>query len=166
MPKAADQPTIRGARPEEFCRLREIEFECDLMFETVGIGPFTNDDADNHLAQSAVVLVVDDPPVGFGCAEIVDGVAYLWQLAVLPAQGRRGLGTALVASVCDWARTQGLGAVTLTTFRDVPWNGPFYERLGFRALAELTPELTAIRDHERAIGDDDFGPRIAMRKDL
>jgi hypothetical protein len=24
--------------------------------------------------------------------------------------------------------------VTLSTFRDVAWNGPFYARLGFRAL--------------------------------
>jgi hypothetical protein len=56
--------------------------------------------------------------------------------------------------------------VTLTTFRDVPWNGPFYAGLGFRAVDELTPGLAAVRDHEKAIGDDDFGPRIAMRKEL
>ena len=56
--------------------------------------------------------------------------------------------------------------MTLTTFRDVPWNGPFYAGLGFRAVDELTPGLAAVRDHEKAIGDDDFGPRIAMRKEL
>ena len=41
-------------------------------------------------------------------------------------------------------------AVTLTTFRDVPWNAPYYERLGFRTLAadEITPGLAAIRAHE------------------
>jgi hypothetical protein len=72
----------------------------------------------------------------------------------------------LVAAVCDWARFQGYGAVTLTTFRDVAWNGPFYARMGFGVLDDLTPGLQAIRDHERAIGDDDLGPRIAMRKDV
>jgi hypothetical protein len=56
--------------------------------------------------------------------------------------------------------------VTLTTFRDVPWNGPFYAKLGFRELRHLSPGLAAMREHERLIGDDDFGPRIAMRKDL
>ena len=25
--------------------------------------------------------------------------------------------------------------MTLSTFRDVPWNGPFYRRLGFRELS-------------------------------
>jgi hypothetical protein len=72
----------------------------------------------------------------------------------------------LVKAVCDWAAANGLPAVTLTTFRDVAWNGPFYGKLGFRELEDLSPGLAAMREHERAIGDDDFGPRIAMRKDL
>jgi hypothetical protein len=54
----------------------------------------------------------------------------------------------------------------LTTYRDVPWNGPFYARRGFRTISRLGPGLRAIRDHEKAIGDDGFGPRIAMRKNL
>jgi hypothetical protein len=59
-----------------------------------------------------------------------------------------------------------LPAVTLTTFRDVPWNAPFYARLGFRVIEALSPGLQAIRDHERDIGDDAFGSRVAMRIDL
>ncbi len=160
------RPEIREARREELALLREIEFEADRMFEEVGIGPFTNDEAENHLAQSAVVFVAGDPPLGFASVEIVDGLAHLCQIAVLPSAGRRGLGKDLVARVCDWARSRDIDAVTLTTFRDVPWNGPYYQRLGFRSLPHLTLGLIAIREHERAIGDDDFGPRIAMRKDL
>jgi hypothetical protein len=53
--------------------------------------------------------------------------------------------------------------MTLTTFRDVPWNGPYYAALGFEVIDDLSPELAAMREHERAIGDDDFGPRVAMR---
>jgi hypothetical protein len=48
----------------------------------------------------------------------------------------------------------------------IAWNGPFYARLGFREVEVLSPGLAAIREHERAIGDDDFGPRTAMRNDL
>ncbi len=54
----------------------------------------------------------------------------------------------------------------MTTYRDVPWNGPFYESLDFGAIGTLTPGLKAIRERERAIGDDDFGPRVAMRRSL
>jgi GNAT superfamily N-acetyltransferase len=160
------KPSVREGRPDEFADLRRIEFEADRLFESVGIGPFTNDEGENHLDQAALVLVVGDPPVGFACVELVDGNPYIWQLAVHPVHGRQGLGRALVEATCDWARSEHFGAITLTTFRDVAWNGPFYESLGFVAMGNLTPELSAIREHERSIGDDDFGHRVAMRFSL
>jgi GNAT superfamily N-acetyltransferase len=107
--------------------------------------------------------VVNDPPVGFVCVELVGGIPHIWQLAVDPDHGRRGLGRALMKAACDWARSERFDAITLTTYRDVPWNGPFYESLGFVVLETFTPELIEIRQHEGAIGDDDFAPRVAMR---
>jgi GNAT superfamily N-acetyltransferase len=157
---------IREARPDEYDALRAIEDAADAMFADVGIGPFRQSEEENHLAQAAVVFAIGDPAVGVACVEVVDGAAHIWQLSVHPEAGRRGRGRALVRTVCDWATVKGLPAVTLTTFRDVPWNGPFYARLGFREVEDLSPGLAAMREHERAIGDDDFGPRIAMRKDL
>ena len=108
-------------------------------------------------------MVTGDPPAGFVCVELVDGVPHIWQLAVHPDCGRRGLGRALVEAACRRARAEGFAAITLTTFRDVHWNGPFYRSLGFIPTDDLTPGLAAIRAHERTIGDDDFGPRVAMR---
>jgi GNAT superfamily N-acetyltransferase len=159
-------PLIRPARPDEFAQLREIEFRADELFATVGIGPFVNDETENHFDQAALVLVVNDAPEGFVCVELVDGTPHIWQLAVDPDHGRQGFGRALVEAACDWARSERFGAITLTTYRDVPWNGPFYESLGFVVLEALTPQLTDIRQHERAIGDDDFGPRVAMSRQL
>jgi GNAT superfamily N-acetyltransferase len=157
------EPSIRQARPDEFSRLREIEFRADKLFETVGIGPFVNEETENYFEQASVTLVVSDPPKGFVCVELVDGIPHVWQLAVDPEYGRQGLGRALVEAACTWARTVGFDSITLTTFRDVPWNGPFYESLGFVAVETLTPELLEIRRHEGAIGDDEFGPSVAMR---
>ncbi len=157
---------IRPARPVEFARLRQIELRSDKLFESVGIGPFVNDETEDHFGQAALVLVVNDPPEGFVCVELVDGIPHIWQLSVDPDHGRHGLGRALVEAACDWARSEGFGAITLTTYRDVPWNGRFYESLGFAVMETLTPELSGIRQHERAIGDDDFGARVAMRLDL
>jgi hypothetical protein len=48
----------------------------------------------------------------------------------------------------------------------VPWNAPFYARLGFCVVEAPPPGLQAIRDHERDMGDDALGPRVAMRIDL
>jgi GNAT superfamily N-acetyltransferase len=157
---------IRVARPEEYGALRSIEEAADSIFADVGIGPFQQSEDDNHLAQAAVVFASGNPAVGFACVELVDGAAHIWQVSVHPRAARQGRGRALLNAVCDWATVQGLPAVTLTTFRDVAWNGPFYAKLGFRELQDLTPGLASIRDHERSIGDDNFGPRIAMRKDL
>jgi GNAT superfamily N-acetyltransferase len=157
---------IRPARAREYALLREIEFESDRLYESIGIGPFVNDESEDHLAQAILVLVADDPPVGFVCVELVDGMPHIWQLAVHPDRGRQGIGRSLVEAVSTWAAATGYIAVTLTTYRDVPWNGPFYESLGFVAIDELTPGLAAIRQHERETGDDAFGPRVAMRRPL
>jgi GNAT superfamily N-acetyltransferase len=166
VPTGGPDSTIREALKEELQDLRRLEEDADRLFLDVGIGPFAVSEEENHLAEAAVVLVSGTPAVGFASVDIVDGLAHLWQLAVHPSSGRRGVGTALVEAVCGWASANGYPAVTLTTFRDVPWNGPFYARLGFRTLEALSPGLEAIRQHERDIGDDDFGPRIAMRRDL
>jgi GNAT superfamily N-acetyltransferase len=154
---------IRNARPDEFARLRSIEFEADRLFESVGIGPFVNDEVEDHFGQAALVLVVGNPPVGFACVELVDQIPHIWQLAVHPDHARRGHGRALVRAVLEWAKLEQFQRITLTTYRDVPWNGPFYESLGFVTMDSPTPGLVAIREHERAVGDDDFGPRIAMK---
>jgi GNAT superfamily N-acetyltransferase len=73
--------------------------------------------------------------VGFALITVVGGAAHLEELDVLPLHGRRGIGSALVDAVCSWAARAGYAAVTLRTFRDVPWNRPFYERKGFRVVA-------------------------------
>ena len=113
------------------------------------------------------VTVVDATPVGFAYADLVDDAVHLEELDVLPAWGRRGIGRALVATVVADARARGLPAVTLTTFRDVPWNAPFYATLGFEVveLAQIGPGLAAVWAHEGARG---LPPalRVVMRRDL
>lgn len=94
-----------------------------------------------------------DRPVGFALTVELDGQLHLEELDVHPSQGRRGLGTALVRTVSAAARQRGQ-AVTLSTFREVPWNAPFYARLGFRQLeeSELTPGLRRLREEESRRG--------------
>jgi len=69
------------------------------------------------------------------------------------AQGQ-GLGKALVQATLALAHDRGLPAVTLSTFRDIPWNGPFYAKLGFQevAVADLNPRLATIRMREELLG--------------
>jgi GNAT superfamily N-acetyltransferase len=97
----------------------------------------------------------------------VDGALHIEQVSVHPRAARRGVGRALLAHAADRAREEGLTALTLTTFTEVPWNAPYYARLGFRPLreADLTPGLRAIRATEAGHGLDRW-PRVCMRKPL
>jgi GNAT superfamily N-acetyltransferase len=103
-------------------------------------------------------------PVGFALVELLASGPHLEEIDVQPDHGRRGIGSALVRHVQRWAREDGHRALTLITFRDVPFNQPFYERLGFRALApaEIPPELDEIAREEGERGFD-RARRVAMR---
>jgi GNAT superfamily N-acetyltransferase len=109
----------------------------------------------------------DDVPASFVMTVLLDGCLHVEQLSTDPASARRGLGRALLDHAADRARAGGLPALTLTTFADVAWNGPYYERCGFRVLRddEITPGLREIRAHETALGLDRW-PRVCMRRDL
>jgi predicted N-acetyltransferase YhbS len=112
--------------------------------------------------------LLDDAAVGFAHVELIERTAaHLEEIDVHPAHGRRGLGTRLVLQVCDWAAASGHASVTLTTFRDVPWNMPFYARLGFEivAAAQLTPALLAVVGDETRRGLDPTR-RVVMRRAL
>ncbi|SCF27691.1 N-acetylglutamate synthase, GNAT family [Micromonospora viridifaciens] len=106
-----------------------------------------------------------DQPVGFAVVDLVDGCAHVLQLSVDPAYARRGIGRGLLDHVAGWAAGRGLPALTLTTFRSVPWNGPYYARCGFRELTgpEVTPGLAELLAAEAALGLDP-ADRIAMRR--
>ena len=92
--------------------------------------------------------------VGFALVMELGLFAHLEEIDVLPAHGRQGLGSALLEAVCEWAGSRGFSAVTLSTFRDVAWNAPFYARRGFAVVPpeELPPELLEIVARERQKG--------------
>jgi 4-diphosphocytidyl-2-C-methyl-D-erythritol kinase len=92
--------------------------------------------------------------VGFARVSELSGYAHLDELDVLPSHGRQGVGSALLAAVCSWARERGYPAVTLRTFQDVPWNGPFYRARGFHVVegARLSTQHLELEMSERLRG--------------
>jgi GNAT superfamily N-acetyltransferase len=111
-----------------------------------------------------VALCGNSDVVGFARAEIVDDIAHLDEMDVLPSHSRRGIGTRLVQAVRDWATAAGFDAITLVTFEHLPWNAPFYEKLGFARLdrAELGPGMTSLIEEEAAAGIN-VGKRTGMK---
>jgi hypothetical protein len=69
-----------------------------------------------------------------------------------------------VAKACDWTRQHACPALTLTTFRDVPWNMPFYARLGFEEIPPdgLSPALRSVLEDEARRGFD-LARRVTMK---
>jgi GNAT superfamily N-acetyltransferase len=157
---------IRPARPAELAELIEVERAADQLFPLAGYGPVPPPATLADLRAAAGLLVSGDPPVGYARIEVVDGQAHLESLSVRPRFMRQGRGTELVLAACAWAAEHGFDELTLCTFADVPWNGPFYARLGFVELTELTPGLRALRETERAVGLDAMGRRCVLRRAL
>jgi predicted N-acetyltransferase YhbS len=166
---------IRAARPAELLILQDIERAAGQPFRDIGMPevaqyePLTLDTLAR--AQRAdrlwVVAEAAGEPVAYLLAEPVDGNLHIEQVSVHPQVARRRLGRRLIDHAAQVAVSTGMPALTLTTFRDVPWNAPYYERCGFRTLdpSDLTPGLRAVRAHEAAIGLDRW-PRVCMRRDL
>ena len=113
------------------------------------------------------VADVEGHAVGFALAGQVDGHAHLFEMDVVPGHGRRGIGSALLESVCVIAAARGLESITLSTLRDVPWNAPFYASRGFVEVDESQwgPQLSVIIENERMIGFP-MQLRVVMRRKL
>lgn len=154
---------VRWADAGELPRLVAVEQAADKLFEQVGIVFPPGTTMVEEAEDPGSVLVEGEPPAGFALIGWADGNVHLDQLAVHPDSMRQGIGGRLVAAVLDHARAVGAPAVTLTTYRDVPWNAPWYARHGFTVLPEPEwgPELRALVEHERALGIE-IAPRVAM----
>lgn len=167
--------TIRRARLGELPRLPAIESAAGRRFEgIVALAEVPEDPTPLAELRDAaangwlwVAVVAGAQIAGFAYGFVLDGAFHLEEIDVLPEWGERGIGTALVRTMVGVAAAAGLPAVTLTTFRDVPWNAPFYAKLGFHELdaAAWTPRLAEVVRDEARRG---LAPhlRLVMRLDL
>ncbi|MET0234924.1 MAG: GNAT family N-acetyltransferase [Kibdelosporangium sp.] len=151
-------PAVRTADAAELPLLAEIEQAADLVFRSVGI-VFPPGTVIDTVQDASQVLVMGEPPLAFAYCGRLDEHLHLHQIAVHPEHAQRGLGTVLMEAVFERAGSLG---VTLTTFADVPWNGPWYAKLGFVELVSPGPELAAVVEGEARAGLADLGKRVVM----
>jgi GNAT superfamily N-acetyltransferase len=166
VPEPANVTEVRAAARADLAELGEVAQRAETLFRTAGYQlpelPFDT----AGLAKAKAVFVAGRPPVAFVRVDEVDGLAHIEELAVIPKWMRQGIGSALVERACEWARAHDYPAITLTTYADVPWNGPYYAKRGFMEVADPSPGLRAVRDQERGVGLDAVGRRIVMRRAL
>lgn len=113
------------------------------------------------------LALADDVPVAFLLAEALGSSLFIAEASVHLAWQGKGIGRRLILYVAEQARNKGFAAMTLTTFRNVPWNAPFYAHLGFELLpdAQLPEALRQKREEEAAHGLA-YESRCAMRLTL
>ena len=167
--------SVRGVRPGDVGRLQAIQLAAGDAFRHVGLSavaespPLPAESLSGYRQAGRAWVAVDDhdEPVGFVVADVIDGAAHIEQISVHPAHARQRIGAMLLDHVAGWAASRGLPAMTLITFRGVPWNAPYYERLGFRELAEgeVTPGLAALWAVGPGAGQDHL-VRVCMRREL
>ncbi|QHC35400.1 GNAT family N-acetyltransferase [Komagataeibacter xylinus] len=169
--------SIRPARHEEAVLLPAIERSAAQAFLAVpelawlaqadGLLP------DVHagcIAHNLCWVAVDghDQPVGFLSARQYGADLHVLEISVAQSVQGRGLGRSLLAAAGEGAAClPDVSRLTLTTFRTVAWNAPFYARAGFRLLAPTAQDArlaNLLRDEEA----NDFPPgsRCAMVREI
>lgn len=146
--------SLRLARPADAEAMPAIERAAAEMFtHDPGLERFDPDDTWEvsdleRLIRKGHSLVahVGEEMAGFLVAEPFRRELHIWEMNVHPRFQRRGIGAGLVRAAQIDAHNTGFKALTLTTFRDLAWNAPFYARLGF-------DEVTALDAHLRLAGE-------------
>jgi GNAT superfamily N-acetyltransferase len=165
--ETAPEYRVRPARGNEVGELQNIDLASASLFRGTGLidfgplgepsQPIPEDRLRKGFGDGLIWVAVNnlEELVGFAlCSDRGDDL-YLDQLSVLPRHGRQGLGTRLVRRCLQEAEARSFKRVSLSTFRKVPWNGPFYKKLGFREVPtwRLQDWQTEIRELQKTTMD-------------
>ncbi len=155
---------LRPGGPDDVATAVAIDDAAFALYAEVGI---TVDFDDDHpllaaeqnawrgcAAQGGLVFAdtkADGARVGFFALSAAEGAGYLEQIAVLPSHMRQGIGSQLTTETIALARRRGHTSILLTTYDHVPWNKPYYERLGFATIPtdQIGPTVQGDLDKQR-----------------
>lgn len=158
---------IRSACFDDVDQLMAIEISAGKAFASLpaeflsqlpdDIPPHSAELYKTAIAQNGCWVAENDSGVvvGFICTEIItdENTLHISEFDVSFEEQGKGVGKQLLSFVLDYAK-QNHWRVTLTTFRDVPWNAPFYRRFGFKEIpeAELGERLIRVLEKEEELG--------------
>lgn len=162
--------TIQHAKRSDIPQLYSIQAAAGTIFppgsipENVLAERVPHDIFMDAIAQGRLLAAKNsnEAPVGFAFWQEVDGSSLLALIEVDPQHGQKGLGTALVSVIIEQVEKAGYQYLYLTTFVNIPWNAPFYQRLGFAPLSEMDHPgfIKGILHEEHSKG---LSNRVAMR---
>lgn len=131
---------LRLSGTEDMADLCRISAEARLRYsnfpslahilETPALSP-------ERLEACRVVVALDSESqkiLGFVAMRLLDGLLYLDNISVAPSASGIGVGATLLSAAIEHAECLGVQAVSLTTFREPPWNGPWFRKHGFLTM--------------------------------
>ncbi|TAP40520.1 GNAT family N-acetyltransferase [Arthrobacter sp. S39] len=166
---------ISAARPDDISGIRDIEVAAGELFREIGMDAIADDpplsapELAPYLSDGRAWVATDaaDNPIAYILVDVIDEWAHIEQVTVHPVHSRKGLGRSLIDHVERWAAAHNFQGMTLTTFRDVPWNAPYYERLGFVHVPEpaWSDGLRKLVQKENQHGLNAW-PRVVMKRKI
>lgn len=150
--------SLRLAKPADADAMPAIELAAGQLFKgdpdlsEIDFEETWEPDELRELIAKGHCLVAEhnDSIVGFLVTKPYGRELHIWEVSVDPAHQQRGIGAGLIRACMIDARNAGFAALTLTTFKDIAWNGPFYERLGFEQITDSKahPRLAQLLEEE------------------
>jgi len=161
---------IRLSRSSDAEAMPAIEQAASRMFERIdGFAGIVSDETvplerlRKYIARGHCLVAVDgETVIGFLVSEPFGRELHIRELDVHPDWQGRGIGAALLRGCMIDAQNSGFAALTLTTFAEVPWNAPFYRRLGFVDIDPAGHPRLADELAEEAAHGMPEGSRVAM----
>ncbi|EMA3642425.1 GNAT family N-acetyltransferase [Providencia stuartii] len=164
---------IRQAQPCDAKKLPTIERSAAQVFRGHHQFAWIADDEvqseQDHLQfiqdnREWVAVDNDDQPIGFINVDKLTHSLHIGEISVCQSWQGKGVGRALIQHILHYALQHHFDYVTLTTFREIPWNAPYYQRFGFSIIDEeaLPTELEEILQQEIDAGFN-AADRCAMR---
>lgn len=133
---------IRKAREDDVPKLDAVEQSAAKAFIGSKVGYIESRSVDPalllKLAQAGTLWVAadeNDVPVGFAACYPLDGFFYLHEISVSREHQGHRIGRRLMNAIEDYAIDHNYPYIGLVTFRDIRWNGPFYNSLGYKEIA-------------------------------
>jgi 4-diphosphocytidyl-2-C-methyl-D-erythritol kinase len=165
--------SVRAATSADIPRMHEIEDSAGELFEgwdLIALDMMALVAISDHLTAIeeglSFIAEVDGRAAGFIMGEMRGRDAYLHELDVDTAYQQRGAGAALMKAFIAAGRRRGAEAIYLSTFRDPPWNAPFYRKLGFVDVPRTNylPWMSEMEAEQATFLD--INTRVFMRLEL
>lgn len=163
---------IRLASADEIHKVAPLEHAAAEMYREIGMDAIADDAPP---AESELLQAVEEQRLWFAVeygvlkayllGDYLPQSLHIDQVTVHPDASRRGLGALMIESVSADPRSKERGLITLTSFANVPWNAPYYERIGFIDIPESEwPEGVAEKVAAERGTDLAAWPRVVMQR--